>query len=44
MAFVIGGVAEMAKSYKQSHSTKSTIESEVDVLRDAILHCLFENW
>jgi hypothetical protein len=41
MALSMGGVAVMAKSYKQSHVTTSTMESEVDALHDVILHCIY---
>jgi hypothetical protein len=41
MAFIMGGVAIMAKSYKQSHVTSSTMESEVDALHDAALHTVY---
>ena len=31
----------MARSYKQSHVTTSTMESEVDALHDAVLHAIY---
>jgi hypothetical protein len=41
ITFNMGGVAVMARSYKQSHVTTSTMESEVDALHDAVLHAIY---
>jgi hypothetical protein len=41
IVFIMGGVAVLAKSYKQSHVTTSTMESEVDALHDGILHTIY---
>ena len=41
MALTLGGVAIIAKSYRQNHQTSSTMEAEVDVAHDAGLQSVY---